>query len=71
MKKLLLIVLLSTFVSAQEVNSESFSSSLDYAQVKQVNSQQKSDASWCFAVKVRHHDRGWDHYVNAWQVIYP
>lgn len=69
MKKLLLIALLSTFVSAEEINSESFLSSLEYAQVEQVNAKQKNDASWCFAVQVRHHDESWEHYANVWQVI--
>lgn len=30
-----------------------------------------SDGSYRFKVAVRHHDEGWHHYANAWEVVGP
>lgn len=68
MKKLFIFALFSTFISADEMNLNDFSTSLDYAQVKNVVATQQSDGSWCFDTQVRHKDEGWDHYANSWQV---
>jgi hypothetical protein len=42
--------------------------SLDYAQVVQVRAMEQAEGRWRFDVTVRHHDEGWDHYADAWQV---
>ena len=67
-RKYLVILLFSTFVTADDINLNNFSTSLDYAQVKHVNMWQQSDSSWCFDTTVKHNDEGWDHYADGWQV---
>ena len=68
MKKLFIIALFSVFVSADEIDLENFSTSLDYAQVTKVRAAQSTDGSWCFDAQVRHNDEGWDHYADGWQI---
>lgn len=68
MKKLLVLGLFSSLLSAAEIAPASFSRSLDYAQVEHVDAIQSKDGSWCFETKVRHNDQSWEHYANAWQV---
>ncbi len=49
--------------------SSTVSSSLDYAQVVFVKATQSSNGSWCFDATVRHHDEGWEHYADGWEVV--
>ncbi|MGF1765559.1 hypothetical protein [Aliivibrio kagoshimensis] len=63
MKKRLILGLLA-LSTAMEVAS----SSLDYAQVEQVNAVQSDEGTWCFSTTVRHNDEGWEHYADGWQV---
>ncbi len=41
------------------------------ADVLQVHIRPNADGSYRIAVTVRHHDTGWDHYVNRWEVLGP
>ena len=68
MKKLLVLGLFTSVVFAAETPLEPFSSSLEFAQVINVNAIQSKDDSWCFNTKVRHNDQGWQHYVDAWKI---
>lgn len=68
MKKLLIIGLLTSFVAVSALDLDTFETSLDYAQVKQVSAVQSSDGSWCVHTAVRHNDEGWEHYADGWQV---
>ena len=69
MKLLLILSLLSSSVFAAKPDLNTFSESLDYAQVTKVLATQKADGSWCFGTSVKHNDQGWDHYADAWEVI--
>jgi hypothetical protein len=55
------LILLSIVSAVGEEN-------LDYAQVIQVRATEQAEGLWRFEVTVRHHDEGWDHYADAWQV---
>lgn len=72
MKIILLSSLVSSLVTlpvlATEIKVDSYSTSLDFAQVTFVAAKQSSDSTWCFNTTVRHQDEGWDHYANAWTV---
>ncbi len=52
---------------ASNVNHSS--TSLDSAQVTQVNAVQQANGAWCFYSTVKHNDQGWDHFANEWQVV--
>lgn len=65
---LISMALFVSFVCASETDINSFNSSLDFAQVKNVKATQSKDGSWCFNVQVRHNDQGWSHYSDGWQV---
>jgi hypothetical protein len=69
MKILLALGLLTSSVLASDINVDTFSTSLDFAQIKSVKAVQSSDGSWCFHTAVRHNDEGWEHYADGWQVI--
>tara|TARA_R110001583_G_scaffold22377_5_gene83968 strand:+ start:577 stop:999 length:423 start_codon:yes stop_codon:yes gene_type:complete len=68
MKALLLLGLLTSYAVVAEQQSDSFSASLNFAQVQYVEAKQSSNDSWCFNTRVRHQDEGWDHYADVWQV---
>lgn len=55
-------------MSAEQQQTNSVSTSINFAQVEFVEVKQSSDKNWCFNTRVRHQDDGWDHYANAWQV---
>ncbi len=40
-------------------------------EVVDVEATQQSDQSWRFKVTLKHHDEGWNHYANQWQIIAP
>ena len=69
MRKFLLLLMATSVAGASEVDFSQFNRSLDYAQVTHVAASQRSDRSWCFDATVRHHDQGWDHYADGWQVV--
>lgn len=69
MKILLALGLLTSSVLASDINLDTFSTSLDFAQIQDVKAIQSSDGSWCFYTAVRHNDEGWEHYADGWQVI--
>ena len=48
-----------------------YNDSLDYAQVVKVKASEQEKGVWRFDVTLRHHDEGWDHYADAWQVVRP
>lgn len=62
-----LSTLFSPFSLGFDLNN--YSTSLDYAQVKQVKAVQSANKSWCFHTTVRHNDQSWEHYADEWQVI--
>ncbi len=66
------ILLLAPFLFSSVVQAGSdpkpFKTSLDYAQVQQVDAVQSKDGSWCFNTQVKHNDQGWEHYADEWQV---
>lgn len=62
----------SANVSAANVSAvdvETYSTSIDFAQVTHVQATQAANGSWCFATSVRHNDQGWEHYADGWEVI--
>lgn len=63
---------LSLFVSsvfASAIDTSTYSTSLEFAQVTYVVATQKSATHWCFEASVRHNDQGWEHYADGWEVI--
>jgi len=74
MKRLLILSIFasSVFASsafAEKLDLETYSTSLDFAQVTHVLATQKSNTNWCFDTSVRHNDQNWDHYADGWQVL--
>jgi hypothetical protein len=69
MKLTLLLVALTSSVSAASFDPNKYSTDLDFAQVTHVKANQTADSSWCFDTSVRHHDQGWEHYADGWEVI--
>lgn len=69
MRLLLILSLFASSVSASEFDIDTYSTSLDFAQVKDVLATQKPSGNWCFGTSVRHNDQGWEHYANGWEVI--
>ena len=67
-----LLVILSLFVSsvsASKFDVDTYATSLNFAQVKEVLATKESSGSWCFGTSVRHNDEGWNHYADGWEVI--
>jgi hypothetical protein len=56
-------------VFASKIDIETYSTSLEFAQVTRVLATQESEGNWCFGTSVRHNDEGWEHYANGWEVI--
>jgi hypothetical protein len=71
MKKSLIISIFISCTSAfaSQIDLQSFSTTLDYAQVTWVTASESADGSWCFNTRVRHNDQGWDHYADGWEVV--
>ena len=69
MRLLLILSMLTSSVFASKFDIDTYSSSLDFAQVKDVLANQKSSATWCFGTSVRHNDQGWEHYANRWEIL--
>ena len=69
MRLLLVLSLCTTAVLATKFDIETYSSSLEFAQVTQVQATQQSSGNWFFATSVRHNDEGWEHYADGWEVI--
>ena len=63
------LLMLPTVVTAENISLDTYSTSLDYAQVTKVLATQKSTGNWCFGTSVRHNDQGWAHYADGWEVI--
>jgi hypothetical protein len=59
----------SSSVFASKFDMDTYSSSLEFAQVIHVVATQKSGGNWCFDTSVRHNDQGWEHYSDGWEVI--
>jgi len=59
----------STAVFASKFDKNSYSSSLEFAQVTHVVATQNTGGSWCFDTSVRHNDQGWEHYADGWEIL--
>lgn len=57
-------VLLATALTAGSVRAGE-------ADVIDVKVRAESGATFSFDVTVRHHDEGWDHYADAWEIVAP
>jgi len=69
MKLLLILSLSASSVFASKFDIDTYSTSLSFAQVKDVLATQESSGSWCFGTSVRHNDQGWEHYADGWEVM--
>ncbi|NMR27311.1 hypothetical protein HH219_17515 [Pseudoalteromonas sp. NEC-BIFX-2020_015] len=68
----LLLIILSMFTSplfASQFDVDTYSTSLDFAQVNDVFVTQQSSGTWCFNTSVRHNDQGWEHYADGWEIL--
>ena len=68
MRLLLILSMFASSVFAAKPDLDTYSTSLEFAQVTHVTATQKSDGSWCFGTSVRHNDQGWKHYADGWEV---
>ncbi len=66
---ILIISMISSSVISAQFDIDSYSTSLEYAQVTHVSAIQRSNGSWCFDTSVRHNDQGWEHYADRWEVL--
>lgn len=69
MKQLGLLSMLPFSVFAAELDVNTYSTDLKFAQVTHVIATQQDNSSWCFDTSVRHNDQGWKHYANAWSIV--
>jgi hypothetical protein len=69
MRLVLILSLFTSSVLASEFDVDTYSTSLDFAQVTNVLATQESSGSWCFGSSVQHDDQGWDHFADRWEVI--
>jgi hypothetical protein len=69
MRLFLIVLLVTSSVSATKFDINTFSTSLKFAQVTHVVATKKSDQSWCFATSIRHNDQGWEHFSDGWEVL--
>lgn len=69
MKLLLFISLFTSSVFASKFDIDTYSTSIDFAQVTHVVAILSLDGTWCFDTSVRHNDQGWEHYADGWEVI--
>jgi hypothetical protein len=69
MRLLLVLSILTSSVFASKFDINTYSSSLEFAQVKGVLATQKSSGTWCFVTSVRHNDQGWEHYADRWEIL--
>jgi hypothetical protein len=69
MKGLLILSIFSSSIFASEIDINTYSTSLEFAQVTQVIATQRSNGSWCFDTSVRHNDQGWEHYADNWEIV--
>jgi hypothetical protein len=70
--KLYIFFISTLFASSalsEKFDLDTYSTSLDFAQVIDVVATQKPNGSWCFGTSVRHNDQGWEHFANGWEVI--
>lgn len=65
----LLLPMFASSVFASKFDINTYSSSIDFAQVTYVVAREKSPERWCFDTSVRHNDQGWEHYADGWEVI--
>ena len=69
MRLLLILSLFASSVSATKFDLATYSTSTDFAQVKEVLATRAANGSWCFGTSVLHNDEGWEHYANGWEII--
>jgi len=66
---LLILSLIASPALASPLDIETYSTSLEFAQVTEVVANKRSDGSWCIDTSVRHNDQGWQHYADRWEVL--
>jgi hypothetical protein len=69
MRLLVFLLFLIPSVFASKLDVDTYSTSLYFAQVKDVLATKEASGSWCFGTSVRHKDEGWEHYADGWEVI--
>lgn len=69
MKQLLILSMFASSLCASTIDVTTYSESLQFAQVTNVQVTKNTNGSWCFATSVRHNDQGWEHYADGWEVI--
>ncbi len=69
MRFFFVLSLFASSVWASKFDVDIYSTSPDFAQVKDVLITKESTGSWCFGASVLHNDEGWEHYADGWEVI--
>ena len=65
----LLLLMFASSLQASTLDLDTYSTSLEYAQVTDVSAREHADDTWCFSTSVRHNDQGWEHYADGWEVV--
>jgi hypothetical protein len=69
MRLLLILSIFVSSVSATKFDIDKYSTSSDFAQVKEVLVTKEESGNWCFGASVLHNDEGWEHFADGWEVI--
>lgn len=69
MRVWLILSLFASSAFATKFNIDTYSSSLEFAQVTNVETMQSTSGDWCFNTSIRHNDQGWEHYADRWEVL--
>ena len=69
MKRLLILSMFASSAFASKFDLDTYSTSLEFAQVTKVLATQESSGNWCFGTSVIHNDESWQHYADSWEVL--
>ena len=69
MRVLLILSMFASSAFASTFDIDTYSDSLEFAQVTHVETTQKTSGNWCFNTSVLHNDQGWEHYADRWEIL--
>lgn len=69
MRLLLILSMFASSVFASKFDIDTYSTSIEFAQVTHVVATQRASGNWCFDTSIRHNDQGWEHYADRWEVL--
>jgi hypothetical protein len=69
MKLLVILSMFASYAFASKFDLNTYSTSLEFAQVTKVIATKQYSGNWCFGTSVKHNDESWEHYADGWEVI--